>query len=163
MLFQIALFAFLVLMLTTAIMDLTTMTIPNSLNLALLGLFLLFAVLMQISPGQVMAALGIGALGLVIAGSLYALGVMGGGDVKFIACVLPWFGFSQAAAAFAIWSVLFGGALCVALLMLRAFPMPAFVARQDWIMRLHQHGGGVPYGIAMAAAGMKMSAEVFAF
>ena len=58
MFFQIALFAFLILMLATAIMDLATMTIPNPLNAALLGLFLLFAVLMQVSPTQVMAALG---------------------------------------------------------------------------------------------------------
>lgn len=163
LLFQLATFAFLVLMLATAIMDLTTMTIPNPLNLALLGLFLLFALLMQVPPAQVFAALGIGALGLLLAGSLYAFGVMGGGDVKFIACALPWFGYSQAAAAFAIWSVLYGGALCIVLLMLRAIPMPAFVARQGWIMRLHEHGGGVPYGIAMAAAGIKMSADVFAF
>ena len=29
-----------------------------------------------------------------------------------------------------------------------------FLARQAWIVRLHEKGGGVPYGIALAAAAL---------
>jgi prepilin peptidase CpaA len=36
----------------------------------------------------------------------------------------------------------------------RAMPLPPLLAGQDWAERLHQEGGGVPYGIALAAAAL---------
>ena len=30
-------------------------------------------------------------------------------------------------------------------------PLPAMLLRQDWILRLHHTGTGIPYGIALAA------------
>jgi len=32
--------------------------------------------------------------------------------------------------------------------------LPALLARQAWIQRLHERSGGVPYGIALAAAAL---------
>jgi prepilin peptidase CpaA len=40
------------------------------------------------------------------------------------------------------------------LLQFRKLPLPALLARQPWIMRLHEAGGGIPYGIALAAAAL---------
>ena len=40
------------------------------------------------------------------------------------------------------------------LIQFRRLPLPAVLARQQWILRLHEHGGGVPYGIALAAAAL---------
>ena len=40
------------------------------------------------------------------------------------------------------------------LIQFRKLPLPAVLARQKWIMRLHETGGGVPYGIALAAAAL---------
>jgi prepilin peptidase CpaA len=33
-------------------------------------------------------------------------------------------------------------------------PLPGALAEQDWVKRLHQFDGGVPYGIALAAAAL---------
>ena len=33
-------------------------------------------------------------------------------------------------------------------------PLPALLAGQDWVERLHQKDAGVPYGIALAAAAL---------
>jgi prepilin peptidase CpaA len=49
---------------------------------------------------------------------------------------------------------LFGGALTLAILQFRKLPLPSVLARQPWILRLHETGGGVPYGIALAAAAL---------
>ena len=33
-------------------------------------------------------------------------------------------------------------------------PLPKCLASQDWLERLHRKDGGVPYGIALAAAAL---------
>jgi prepilin peptidase CpaA len=40
------------------------------------------------------------------------------------------------------------------MLKFRSEPLPALLARHDWIMRLHNAEAGVPYGIALAAAAL---------
>jgi len=44
--------------------------------------------------------------------------------------------------------------LTVLLIQFRKLPLPGMLARQKWILRLHEKGGGVPYGIALAAAAL---------
>jgi prepilin peptidase CpaA len=34
---------------------------------------------------------------------------------------------------------------------LRQLPLPAGLARQDWISKLHSRSSGIPYGVALAA------------
>jgi len=53
-----------------------------------------------------------------------------------------------------IYASLFGGVLTLIIIQFRKLPLPAVLARQKWIMRLHENGGGVPYGIALAAAAL---------
>ena len=53
-----------------------------------------------------------------------------------------------------VYASLFGGALTLLLIQFRLLPLPALLARQKWILRLHEKGGGVPYGIALAAAAL---------
>jgi prepilin peptidase CpaA len=40
------------------------------------------------------------------------------------------------------------------LIQFRQLPLPAALARQPWILRLHETGAGIPYGIALAAAAL---------
>jgi prepilin peptidase CpaA len=47
-----------------------------------------------------------------------------------------------------------GGALTLVLLQARKWPLPRLLARQPWIVRLHAVETGIPYGIALAAAGL---------
>jgi prepilin peptidase CpaA len=41
--------------------------------------------------------------------------------------------------------------------------LPAFLARQGWMMKLHDSKAGIPYGVALAAAAFILlpSTEVF--
>jgi len=38
-------------------------------------------------------------------------------------------------------------------------PLPAALARQEWLERLHRKDAGVPYGIALAAAALAVYPE----
>jgi prepilin peptidase CpaA len=49
---------------------------------------------------------------------------------------------------------LIGGALALLLLFCRGQPLPAMLASKGWLVRLHGPNEGMPYGIALAAAGI---------
>ena len=104
-----------------------------------------------------------GLLGLVIGFALFALGWIGGGDAKLFA------------ARGAVAGVQGPAALCAGgqrvrrradpwpSLLLRQCPLPALLARQGWIVRLHDARSGIPYGVALAAGAFFLlpSTEIF--
>jgi prepilin peptidase CpaA len=83
----------------------------------------------------------------------FSQGWIGGGDAKLAAATALWFGFDHLL-DYMIYASLFGGVLTLAILQFRKLPLPAFIARQQRITRLHEPDGGVPYGIALAAAAL---------
>lgn len=129
--------------------DLASFTIPNFLSIAMIALFGVFAV----AAGLTLPAIGwhllAGAAGLVIGFTLFALGWIGGGDAKLFAAVALWLGFTDLL-AYALLASAFGGALTLALLALRQWPLPQVLARQAWILNLHDTRSGIPYGVALA-------------
>lgn len=140
-------------MIWAAASDLFTMTISNRLCLAVVASFALFSVLAGLSPAQIGWHLAAGAFVLVIAFGLFAAGWIGGGDAKLAAAIALWFGFEQMLPYLLVVAV-FGGALTVILLALRALPVPAFAKEWSWFQRLHAPTTGVPYGIALAFAAL---------
>ena len=48
-------------------------------------------------------------------------------------------------------ATILGGFLTLMLLGMRQLPLPAGLARQDWILKLHDSRSGIPYGVALAA------------
>ena len=133
--------------------DLFTMTVPNRLALALAACFFVVAPL---------AGLGWSDLGLHVALALVALGAtfvlfsfgwIGGGDAKLFAATCLWLG-PEAALAYTLSAAVLGGALTLLLLFWRAIPLPVMLTSQGWLTRLHSPKEGVPYGIALAAAGL---------
>ena len=149
----IRLLLFPALMAFAASSDLLTMTIPNRLSLALAGGFFLLALITGMSLhsfGMHLAAAGVV---LVIAFVFFSRGWIGGGDAKLAAATALWFGFDHLL-DYMLYASLFGGALTLAILQFRKLPLPSVLARQAWILRLHETGGGVPYGIALAAAAL---------
>ncbi len=90
---------------------------------------------------------------LAIAFGFFSQGWIGGGDAKLAAATSLWFGFEHLM-DYMVYASLLGGALTLILLQFRKLPLPGIVARQPWIQRLHEDGGDVPYGIALAAAAM---------
>ncbi|HEV7325263.1 MAG TPA: prepilin peptidase [Bosea sp. (in: a-proteobacteria)] len=133
--------------------DLTTMTIPNWLCLSLLAAFGLCAAVTNlgwVASGWHLAA---GLTVLVACFGMFAAGWIGGGDAKLAAVTALWLGFEQLLPYLFI-TALGGGLLTVAILVLRASPLPAVASNWGWAQRLHDVKQGVPYGIALAAAAL---------
>jgi prepilin peptidase CpaA len=149
----IRLLLFPALMAFAASSDLLTMTISNRLSLALAGGFFLLITVTGMSLYAVGMHLAAATVVLVVAFAFFSQGWIGGGDAKLAAATALWFGFDHLL-DYLIYASLFGGALTLAIIQFRRIPLPAMLARQGWILRLHETDGGIPYGIALAAAAL---------
>jgi prepilin peptidase CpaA len=149
----IRLLLFPALMAFAASSDLFTMTISNKLSLALVAAFFLLVIVTGMGLAAIGMHLAAAALVLIVAFLLFTQGWIGGGDAKLAAAAALWFGFGYLL-DFLVYASLLGGALTLVLIQFRRLPLPGLLARQHWIMRLHDKAGGVPYGIALAAAAL---------
>lgn len=149
----IRLLLFPALMAFAASSDLLTMTISNRLSMALAGGFFLLTLITGMSLYAFGMHLAAAAVVLVIAFVFFSQGWIGGGDAKLVAATALWFGFDYLL-DYLICASLFGGALTLAIIQFRKLPLPAVLARETWILRLHKTGAGIPYGIALAAAAL---------
>lgn len=149
----VALTFFPMLMILPMATDLLTMKIPNWISLALIfgNLGLSFA--MGLSAHDIALNFSCGAAVFVITAVLFSLGWIGGGDAKLATATAVWLGWSLIL-DYGVTASILGGLLSVAILFGRSLPLPEFLAAQPWIARLHDDRAGVPYGIALAAAGL---------
>ncbi len=139
-------------MLITAWSDLTTYTIPNWISLVLIAGFLV------LSPffGLTWAEFGthilvfMGSLAMMMA--MFAMGWIGGGDAKLFAATAIWW-MPQDLMVYATYMSLAGGALALALLSGRKM-LPARIATTGWVQTLLRDEKKMPYGLALAAAGL---------
>ena len=142
--------------------DLASFTIPNFLSLALLAVFAVFALAAPLGFSAIGWHLAAGLVGLLIGFTLFALGFIGGGDAKLFAVVALWLGFKDLL-PYALLASVFGGVLTLGLIVLRQCPLPQFLARQTWIVKLHDARSGIPYGVALAVGAFVQlpSTEIF--
>ncbi|MGR4891826.1 prepilin peptidase [Sphingopyxis sp. LARHCG72] len=130
-----------VLMIAAAISDLRSRTISNELNAAIALLAIPFWIASGLAawpdvPIQFGAAL---AVFLVFAG-LFAIGAMGGGDVKMIGAVMLWIPLPLFMPTLTVMAV--GGGILSAIMLIYMKLRPSEKAAE------------VPYGVAIAAAGL---------
>ena len=142
--------AFPALAIAAALKDLTSYTIPNAISLALAGIFFALAAV----TAMPMAALGghilVGLIALIVGMGLFALGWIGGGDAKLMACCCLWLGW-PATQAFLLDTVLAGGVFALLLLTLRSRLVRAHTpVLRGWPSRLAAPGEPAPYGVAIA-------------
>jgi len=142
--------------------DIASFTIPNFLTVALVAAFAIFAMAADLSFATVSWHILAGFTGLFIGFTLFALGYIGGGDAKLFAAVLLWLGLKDLLAYSLLASVL-GGVLALSVMLLRQYPLPNFLMRQAWLVKLHDARSGIPYGVALAAGAFFLlpSTEVF--
>lgn len=151
-------YAFPFAMAMAAWLDLLTMKIPNRFVIAFAALFFVAAFAIGMPPQTIAMHIGAGVAMLVVSFLLFIPGWIGGGDAKFFAATAMWLGW-QPLLEYALLSSIFGGGLTLLIVVSRAYPLPEFLVRQEWAYRLHHPKTGVPYGIAMAVAGLFMFAE----
>jgi prepilin peptidase CpaA len=138
--------------------DLLTMTISNRVSLVLIGGFFVLAAVTGMNLTEVLWHMGAAGIVLVVAFGFFVRGWIGGGDAKLAAATALWLGFDHLM-TYLLYASLFGGALTLLLLQVRTMPLPQWLAKQEWVQRLHRKDGGIPYGIALAAAALAIYPE----
>jgi prepilin peptidase CpaA len=133
--------------------DLLTMTIANRVSAILIGGFVLLAILLGMGATDMLMHAGVAVAVLVVAFVFFTQGWIGGGDAKLAAVTVLWLGLGHLA-DYLVYASLLGGALTLLMIQFRAMPMPQILAGRAWAERLHANDGGVPYGIALAAAAL---------
>ena len=133
--------------------DLFTMTISNRVALILVAGFFALALVSGMSPHDMLSHVGAAFTVLAVTFVFFARGWIGGGDAKLAAATALWLGFDHLM-PYLLYASIFGGVLTLAMIRFRLMPLPAMLAEQEWAKRLHRLDGGVPYGIALAAAAL---------
>jgi prepilin peptidase CpaA len=133
--------------------DLFTMTISNRVTLVLVGGFVALALCSGMPLQDMLSHAEAAAAVLAVTFVFFARGWIGGGDAKLAAATALWLGFDHLV-DYALQASIFGGLLTIAMIRFRLMPLPQMLADQPWVMRLHRLDGGVPYGIALAAAAL---------
>ena len=139
-------------MLWVVVSDAVHYIISNVLNAVILALYITAVILLPI-PGW-LPALGAAGVVLVIGLGLFALGLMGGGDIKLLVVLSLWTGWGVQTLQFIFLTAIFGGLLVILVLILRAIIPPILVRTNPArnLPRLLTRKQPVPYGIAIAAA-----------
>lgn len=138
--------------------DLFTMTVPNRIVLVLIAGFFIIAPKVGLGWADIGVHVALASVALLVTFGLFSKGWIGGGDAKLFAATCLWLG-PGGVVAYSIYAALLGGALTLVLLFVRNMPLPATLLFQGWIVRLHSPKEGVPYGIALAAAGLMVYPE----
>jgi len=138
--------------------DLLTMTISNRVSMILMAGFFALALVNGMSTSDMLFHIAASGVVLLVAFGLFTQGWIGGGDAKLAASTALWLGFGHLLPYLA-YASLFGGALTLALIQFRMAPLPSWLAGHEWVQRLHSKDGGVPYGIALAAAALTIYPE----
>ena len=128
-----------------AVSDVQKRIIPNVSVLALLAVFLVWAVLVLGLGQPLISALMAAAIAFAVTFALYAFKVIGAGDSKLFAAAALFCGLGYLP-LFALATVLAGGAIAAVSLAARpkrAAVMLAMGGKGDW-------GRGIPYGVAIA-------------
>jgi prepilin peptidase CpaA len=154
----IALLFFPAILIFAAFSDLFTMTISNLVSMALAAAFFSLALLFGLPFQDIGMHLACGLAVLALTFFLFTRSWIGGGDAKLASATALWLGFDHLL-DFGLYAALMGGILTVGILLLRRWPLPTALRAREWIVRLHDRGSGVPYGIALALAGIMLYPE----
>jgi len=141
-------------MVYAAVSDMISMTIANRVSLLLVGAFFLLAFLTGMPLADIGLHLGTGALVLLVTFTLFALGVMGGGDAKLMAATAVWFGFNLSLVEYLTTSAVLGGALTLGLLVYRNSVLATFTGNNILLRHFADAKAGIPYGVALGIGGL---------
>jgi prepilin peptidase CpaA len=154
-----ALLFFPALMAYAAASDLLTMTISNRVSLALVACFLVMAYASGMPLPVILSShIACGAAVLALTFGLFAFGWIGGGDAKLAAATAVWLGWPNLM-DYGLEASILGAVLTIGILYLRKYRLPPELLNRAWLARLHRAGNGVPYGIALAVAGLALYPE----
>jgi len=153
---EIALAAYVFPLVMAGLSDLRSLRIPNWLTGAFALAFLPTALLFGGGAVDWLSHLAAGGAVFLGAAILFALRLMGGGDVKLLAAVALWIGLGSLL-PFLVLTAVIGGGLAAVVLLLRAPIMQAALVRVlPRLAEVARKKMPVPYGVPIAAAGIMM-------
>ena len=132
-----------------ALKDLTSMKIPNWISGLLILGFFPAALALGLPPAAIGLHLAVAVAALLIGMGLFALNLLGGGDVKLMAAACLWLGLAGSG-VFVLATAVVGGVFSLALLVSRAWLQPYVGAGPGWLVQLMEPKGHIPYGVAIA-------------
>jgi len=156
--YEICLILFCILLLYGAICDLVTFEIPNFVSVLGVVLFILTSLGASWQFWNVALHLVAGGTVLSLGAALFLLNICGGGDVKILSAVAVWFGFSGLLPVL-FWVALFGGILCLILMLYRTIPLPRRFSSIGWLRNLHKRTG-IPYGVAIGSGSLVAFSQI---
>jgi prepilin peptidase CpaA len=136
-----------------AVSDLLTLTIPNRISIALVAAFFGAALTSNMPWSELASHVAAAVAVLLVTIFLFSRGFLGGGDAKLLAASALWIGFDMLGPYLVMVSIM-GGVLAIAILTYRKMIPPLWISRPAWAVRLHDAKCGIPYGIALAMAGL---------
>lgn len=141
------------LVIVAGLKDLTSMKIPNWISGLLVLGFFPAALLLGLGATDIGIHVGVGLAALLIGMGLFALHLLGGGDVKLMAAACLWLGLSGSG-VFILATAVIGGVFSLALLVSRVWLQPYVGAGPGWLVQLMEPKGHIPYGVAIAAGAL---------
>lgn len=141
------------LVIVAGLKDLTSMKIPNWISGLLILGFFPAALLLGLGAAEIGIHVAVAAAALLIGMGLFALHLLGGGDVKLMAAACLWLGLSGSG-VFVLATAVIGGLFSLALLVGRAWLQPYVGAGPGWFVQLMEPKGHIPYGVAIAAGAL---------
>ena len=153
---SLVIFCFVVLLIWTAISDIRSFVIPNKLCLAIAGLYPVYVMTSTQTPDWPIAV-AIAAGVFLIGTALFAFNLIGGGDVKLLSVTLLWAG-PEFGVMFLVMTVLFGGALAIAMLAWTKFhqftPILWRLVGPPMVSSDQVSKQPMPYGVAISFGGL---------
>lgn len=141
-------------MIYAAISDLLFMKISNIACLFLATSFIILALLYGLPLKDIGLHIIAGSVVLIICFGLFSINAMGGGDAKLISATALWTGFSMVLVQYLLISAITGGILTLCILLLRRLVNRNKIEHIAFLYRLTDPAKGIPYGIALAIAGL---------
>lgn len=148
-----ALIVFPAAMVFAAFSDLFTMTIPNRVSLILVVVYFALAAYIPLSWNVIATHVSCGLAVLALTFVLFQRGWVGGGDAKLASATALWLGWENLL-DYGLVASIAGGVLTLVILMMRWNELPSRLLSVKFIARLAEKTNGVPYGIALAIAGL---------
>jgi prepilin peptidase CpaA len=143
-------------MVFAAVSDMMSMTIANRVSLLLVATFALAAPMTGMEWSQFGLHFAAAFLVLAVTFGLFAIGAMGGGDAKLLAATALWMGFGIELLQYVVYGGVLGGLLTLMILRFRSSPIAVVTATNPLLRHFADRDAGIPYGVALGAAGLLM-------
>ena len=109
-------------------------------------------------PAEISLHLACGAAMLLLTFGMFTRGWIGGGDAKLAAATAIWLGFDHVG-DYALPPAFLAVCSLSSSSVFESGRCQAFYMAHRWAARLHEPGNGIPYGVALASAGLILYPE----